>query len=114
MRLLNLAPIAALVSAQTGRYAETEVPLIRTYFYVGGGYSDDGNGGHIFKDHMYVEKLIPLCWVHCLHYRSNIPGTIRVGPSCWCIGAINIFRRAHSTALYCAAKIRSLAPSEIS
>ena len=41
-------------------YGKTaEVAAVRTYFYVGGGYVEDGNGGHIFKDQMYVEKLEP-------------------------------------------------------
>lgn len=31
----------------------------RTYFYVGGGYTDDRNGEHIFTSQMYVEKLTP-------------------------------------------------------
>ncbi|KAJ6440841.1 alpha/beta-hydrolase [Purpureocillium lavendulum] len=31
----------------------------RSYFYVGGGYVDDGVGGHIFQDQMYVERLLP-------------------------------------------------------
>lgn len=38
---------------------DSEVPYIRSYFYVGGGYVDDGSGGHIFRDQMYVEKLLP-------------------------------------------------------
>ncbi|UNI16224.1 hypothetical protein JDV02_002684 [Purpureocillium takamizusanense] len=31
----------------------------RTSFYVGGGYVDDGAGGHVFRDQMYVERLQP-------------------------------------------------------
>lgn len=42
-----------------GPNGETEVAAVRTYFYVGGAYADDGTGGHIFKDQMYVEKLSP-------------------------------------------------------
>lgn len=41
----------------------------RTYFYVGGGYASDGNGGHIYKDQMYVEKLDPV-------RKSNSMGSI--------------------------------------
>lgn len=39
---------------------DSETPYIRSYFYVGGGYVDDGSGGHIFRDQMYVEKLLPV------------------------------------------------------
>ncbi|KAM0421398.1 hypothetical protein ACHAPT_010752 [Fusarium lateritium] len=39
--------------------AQGEVPSIRSYFYVGGGYADDGAGGEIYRDQMYVEKLVP-------------------------------------------------------
>ncbi|KAK2589406.1 hypothetical protein QQS21_012919 [Conoideocrella luteorostrata] len=38
----------------------TEVPSIRTYFYAGGEYVDDGKGGCLFSGQMYVEKLVPL------------------------------------------------------
>lgn len=40
----------------------TEVPSIRNYFYIGGGYADDGTGKgrHIFRDQMYVEQLKPV------------------------------------------------------
>lgn len=51
MLLLLFAILASYVSAQS------EVAATRTYFYVGGGYEDDGSGGHIFQDQMYVEKL---------------------------------------------------------
>ncbi|KAF4972717.1 hypothetical protein FSARC_782 [Fusarium sarcochroum] len=37
----------------------SEVPYIRSYFYAGGEYAEDGSGGHIFRDQMYVEKLVP-------------------------------------------------------
>ncbi len=36
-----------------------EIPYIREYFYVGGEYTTDGAGGHIFHNQMYVEKLSP-------------------------------------------------------
>ena len=39
--------------------ADTEVPYVRSYFYTGGSYVDDGAGGHIFRDQMYVERLAP-------------------------------------------------------
>lgn len=31
----------------------------REYFYIGGGYADDGTGSEIFTDQMYVERLVP-------------------------------------------------------
>lgn len=31
----------------------------RTYLYVGGKYTTDDDGEHIFTDQMYVEKLTP-------------------------------------------------------
>src|SRR5690242_11523601 len=58
LRLLALS--AGLLSTQHGHHvAATETAAVRTYFYVGGGYTEDGAGGHIFKDQMYVEKLTP-------------------------------------------------------
>ncbi|TKW50668.1 putative secreted lipase [Colletotrichum tanaceti] len=45
---------------ETNGCVDSEVPYIRSYFYVGGGYVDDGAGGHIFRDQMYVEKLLPV------------------------------------------------------
>ncbi|KAG6000178.1 hypothetical protein E4U21_005758, partial [Claviceps maximensis] len=39
---------------------EAETPAVRTFFYVGGGYADDGNGEHIFREQMYVERLRPV------------------------------------------------------
>ncbi len=55
--LLSLLPLA---DASKGGPITNEVPAIRTFFYVGGGYASDGKGGHIFKDQMYVEKLSPV------------------------------------------------------
>ncbi|KAF4965642.1 hypothetical protein FSARC_6579 [Fusarium sarcochroum] len=61
--------LTALYAATIGRSSDavtpagvrhgTEIPAIRSFFYAGGGYADDGDGGHIFRDHMYVEKLVP-------------------------------------------------------
>ncbi|TQN70279.1 putative secreted lipase [Colletotrichum shisoi] len=45
---------------ETNDCVDSEAPYIRSYFYVGGGYVDDGSGGHIFRDQMYVEKLLPV------------------------------------------------------
>lgn len=39
--------------------ASSEVAAIRTFFYTGGGYADDGAGGHIYREQMYVERLQP-------------------------------------------------------
>ena len=36
-----------------------EVPHSREFFYVGGHYTDDGAGGHVFSGQMYVERLQP-------------------------------------------------------
>jgi hypothetical protein len=60
IRLQHLALLTCIVSAHNDRPAEPESPAVRIFFYVGGGYSDDGSGGHIFKDQMYVEKLSPV------------------------------------------------------
>lgn len=57
--LRSAAITTSVVSAQYSFHVGSEVAAARTYFYVGGGYSDDGNGGHIFKDQMYVEMLVP-------------------------------------------------------
>jgi pimeloyl-ACP methyl ester carboxylesterase len=60
MLLQHLALLTCLAAAHNNHYAQAETPAVRTYFYVGGGYSEDGKGGHIFKDQMYVEKLSPV------------------------------------------------------
>ncbi|KAF2853232.1 alpha/beta-hydrolase [Plenodomus tracheiphilus IPT5] len=57
--VIILALFSRLAAARDSYHVDHETAAIRTYFYVGGGYSDDGNGGHIFKDQMYVEKLSP-------------------------------------------------------
>lgn len=53
--------------------ASSEVAAIRTFFYVGGGYADDGAGGHIYREQMYVERLrsakgvsqaVPIVFIH--------------------------------------------------
>jgi hypothetical protein len=36
-----------------------ETAAQRYYFYLGGHYADDGKGGHIFEESLYVEQLIP-------------------------------------------------------
>ncbi|PSN60142.1 alpha/beta-hydrolase [Corynespora cassiicola Philippines] len=60
MLLCLLFQLADLASAQLRDNVTAETPAIRNYFYVGGGYSEDGRGGHIFKDQMYVEQLSPI------------------------------------------------------
>lgn len=65
MRLITIATLLAAISgsayADAGSVsaAPSEVAAIRSYFYAGGGYADDGAGGHIFREQMYVERLQP-------------------------------------------------------
>lgn len=56
----TLLAASALFGAVLGVPSNDEVPYTRSYFYVGGNYVDDGAGGHIFSDQMYVEKLTPI------------------------------------------------------
>ncbi|KAF2629191.1 alpha/beta-hydrolase [Macroventuria anomochaeta] len=51
--------LVSCVSAQSAFHASAEVAAVRAYFYIGGGYSDNGNGSHIFKGQMYMEKQAP-------------------------------------------------------
>src|SRR6266536_2862172 len=37
-----------------------ELPCTRSYFYVGGRYTDTGAVEHIFQEQMYVEELDPI------------------------------------------------------
>lgn len=60
MFLKNLALFICIASAHRGSLVSPEIAAVRTYFHIGGEYSEDGNGGHIFKDQMYVEKLSPI------------------------------------------------------
>ncbi|POR33810.1 Uncharacterized protein TPAR_06002 [Tolypocladium paradoxum] len=57
--LLGQGASSAVVGAVDAACCCTELPYQRTYFHVGGGYVDDGAGGHIFRDQMYVERLRP-------------------------------------------------------
>ncbi|KAK1999391.1 alpha/beta-hydrolase [Colletotrichum falcatum] len=52
-------PLSDLFQLNAAGFSDSEAPYVRSYFYVGGGYVDDGSGGHIFRDQMYVEKLVP-------------------------------------------------------
>ncbi|KAL8364949.1 hypothetical protein RB595_003982 [Gaeumannomyces hyphopodioides] len=58
MRLLAFA--TATVFSLTVAGSDGEEPYVRTFFYAGGQYVDDGSGGKIFRDQMYVEKLLPV------------------------------------------------------
>ncbi|KAF2158250.1 alpha/beta-hydrolase [Myriangium duriaei CBS 260.36] len=57
-RLLTIA--STLMSVQSYIHAPSEIPAVRSYFHVGGYYSEDSEGRHIFMDQMYVEKLLPV------------------------------------------------------
>lgn len=63
MGVAKLLAVAAAVLEQViaGRsvVAAAEEPHVRSFFYAGGGYADDGTGNHIFRDQMYVEHLSP-------------------------------------------------------
>ncbi|KAK2049399.1 alpha/beta-hydrolase [Colletotrichum somersetense] len=52
--------VSDLIQPNTDASVDSETPYVRSYFYVGGGYVEDGSGGHIFRDQMYVEKLLPV------------------------------------------------------
>ncbi|KAF5599263.1 adenylosuccinate lyase [Fusarium pseudoanthophilum] len=60
---MQFSIIAAIIAATIGKYPDavrSEKPATRSFFYVGGRYDDDGDGGHVFRDQMYVEKLAPV------------------------------------------------------
>ncbi|KAI0740947.1 Alpha/beta hydrolase family-domain-containing protein [Earliella scabrosa] len=52
--------LAQVAAAYKGGSPLAETPYTRSYFYVGGEYVDDGSGGHVFRDQMYVEQLAPI------------------------------------------------------
>ena len=58
LRLLTL-PYPGEEATYPIRKDNTEIPHTRRYFYAGGRYADDGVGGHIFKEQLYVEHLAP-------------------------------------------------------
>jgi hypothetical protein len=64
MRWTSVISLAATIFttslAATRDNNKSEVPSIRSYFYVGGGYVSDGAGGEVFRDQMYVERLLPV------------------------------------------------------
>lgn len=53
-------PLAALAASTLATHSSKEAPYYRDYFYVGGGYVDNGSGEHTFRDQMYVERLEPV------------------------------------------------------
>ncbi|KAF4446285.1 fusarubin cluster-esterase [Fusarium austroafricanum] len=60
---MQFSILAAHLAATIGKYSDVvsgEIPATRSFFYAGGRYDDDGEGGHIFRDQMYVEKLTPV------------------------------------------------------
>ncbi|KAF5546602.1 adenylosuccinate lyase [Fusarium mexicanum] len=60
---MQFSILAAIVAATIGKYSDavrSEIPATRSFFYVGGRYDSDGDGGHVFRDQMYVEKLAPV------------------------------------------------------
>lgn len=61
------------------------MPHVRTYFYAGGEYAEDGKGGHLFHNQMYVEKLVPAPgvtqkWPIVLMHGNCMTGTVRPSP----------------------------------
>lgn len=57
---MRLASFATMAATLLGSGAATEEPCTRSFFCTGGSYVDDGKRGHIFRDQMYVEKLLPV------------------------------------------------------
>ncbi|KAI8935565.1 hypothetical protein NX059_008134 [Plenodomus lindquistii] len=64
MILKTFILLATAAVAQLNPLLNNEIPTIREYFYIGGTYAPDGNGGHILKDQLYVEKLSPPSPLH--------------------------------------------------
>ncbi|KAM0207410.1 hypothetical protein ACHAPA_003266 [Fusarium lateritium] len=63
---MYLSILGAFLAATIGKFSDAvgvrrdaEVPTVRSFFYAGGRYVDDGDGGHVFRDQMYVERLVP-------------------------------------------------------
>ncbi|KAJ3473327.1 hypothetical protein NLG97_g10371 [Lecanicillium saksenae] len=55
------APADALHQSSGTASSHAEVPMIRSYFYVGGKYITQGDDdkNHVLIGQMYVEKLVP-------------------------------------------------------
>ncbi|TLD31595.1 hypothetical protein PspLS_02542 [Pyricularia sp. CBS 133598] len=77
---LNLGGSATSVPPQKPGCG-AEIPAVRTYFMVGGQYVDDGTGTgeHVFRDQMYVEKLLPVQGVKQKHPLVLIHGQAQTG-----------------------------------
>lgn len=92
MRFLTIAVALAGMSASMAQAVPSggagdalcqasEAPHVRTYFYAGGEYRDDGKGGHYFSGQMYVEKLVPIHGVKrafpiVLFHGNSMTGTV--------------------------------------
>ena len=59
--------------------AQEEAPMVRSYLMVGGNYDDDGAGGHILRDQMYVEHLTPAHGIRQPHPIVMIHGGSQTG-----------------------------------
>lgn len=57
--VLVLASALAVLGSQRVAEDALEFPSRRSYFYAGGRYVEDGQGGHAFAEAMYVEHLTP-------------------------------------------------------
>jgi hypothetical protein len=80
--MLNTGSITNATSSQHWPH-NSEVAHVRTYFYVGGEYVDDGRGGHHFRGQMYVEKLVPVQgvtqkWPVVLMHGNSMTGTVSI------------------------------------
>ena len=73
--LLNLLLQVAVSLPST----PSEIAYHRDYFYVGGGYADNGKGEHIFKGQMYVEHLTPVGGSRRQHPLLFIHGQAQTG-----------------------------------
>jgi 4-amino-4-deoxy-L-arabinose transferase-like glycosyltransferase len=59
-----------------------EVPAQRSYVYVGGQYTQDSAGQHVFTNQMYVEKLMPTTGVTKPYPIVFIHGQAQTGTVC--------------------------------
>ena len=64
-----------------------ESPSIRSYFYVGGHYVDDGKGDgqHVLTGQLYVEQLLPVDgvkhpWPLVFIHGAGQTGTVSLNP----------------------------------
>lgn len=86
----SLVSLFALASVAFASCA-SEVPSIRSYFYVGGGYeAASAKGEHVWRNQMYVEHLqsvtnhhgeqLPIVLIH----GQGQTGTVSISASYWC------------------------------